>query len=308
VGREFAEAREFKEALKGLLSAAGFDRYKESLVALAEKNGTTRSSRPFCSAHPQTGSPGFTRRRYPYDIRREHRKFRCNNAAELVQFLADNFHGPLRSTLISSTTSKQFKNGAVSRQSPEAISRCCHRHEPASTFLRTRRRNDFRQSAGFPDDCDPFLVARLWYGLCPRSASRRPMRRSLLRTQTFGTARARARAAKHAKRSFFRSAPARAQTFIAERLQEEGWYDDELFTLKSWFQRGLKNADQPIDVGFPPAVVVRGMAEGQPDVAHTFGVAKTTCSSASKRRRNKQRMAEKFPRGVRANQAKGAEV
>ena len=40
----------------------------------------------------------------------------------------------------------------------------------------------------------------------------------------------------------FRTATARAQTFVAERLQEEGWFDGDGFLLTKWF------GDEPVEI------------------------------------------------------------
>src|SRR5262249_23321332 len=95
---------------------------------------------------------------------------------------------------------------------------------------------------------DPFVVARAWYGYSQEALpppGDLPGRSAPIK----------ARLCEHepARMStiIFRSAPALAQTMIAERMQDEGGYDDELFLPEYWFKRTEGYTGDPVKVGGP---------------------------------------------------------
>jgi hypothetical protein len=292
--RDFIESAGFKEALKETLSAAELSAHQPALLKLAEKTDYEKLYK-FCREHPQLArrlhSPPL-----PYDIRREQRKFRCNSAAEFVQFLADNFTVP--SLYVEKLDNEQkFKAGAV-RENPLQRFPVLPPARGVKHTPEDPTQEDFATQA-IPDECDPFLLARTWYGYAqeciPPPHETWPADNAAVRDSS------RERVPGNMQTIIFRSAPARAQTYIAERLQEEGWYDDEPFTLKAWFQRSLNDVDHPIDIGVRRQWSSEAWRKAN-QMWYNFGVA-NHIQISEQEKRSKQRLAEQFQKESNRNQA-----
>lgn len=204
----------------------------------------------FCAAHPH-----LVRRLHtpplPYDLRREYRKFRCATAREVVQFLEDNKNVP--SLFVEK---EQDKDGFLNRARLD---------DPLERFPVLPSRFERLSDGGFkarqmfdeedltaelfvekpvPDEVDAFVVAKAWYGYSQECVpDPAPMPGDVLppkdRTQ---------RRPKHMSIIVFRTGPARAQTYVAERMQVEGWYDSEPFELTEWF-KPASGRDVPVKIG-----------------------------------------------------------
>src|SRR5262249_9075258 len=100
---------------------------------------------------------------------------------------------------------------------------------------------------GEVDDLDAYQVSRAWYGYAQEPLPP-PSRTEPGETQKVED-RLRQRMPGHMATIIFRGAPARAQTYVAERLQEEGWYDDEKFPLTGWFPDEAFAGERVVRVG-----------------------------------------------------------
>jgi hypothetical protein len=211
----------------------------------------------FCKAHPH-----LVRRLHtpplPYDLRREHPKFRCKNAREVVIFLAE--HRNLPSLYIDkeedSTPDKthykqrEFKPNELERfpvlppdRPPLPSTPLLEEWAQDSVGLLFKR----ERKPAVDQDFDPFIVARAWYGYAQEAL---PPPGDLPGVSAPIKDRLREHIPNNMTTIIFRSATPLAQTMIAERLQGEGWYDDELFSLDNWCKRADGYLDrEPIKVG-----------------------------------------------------------
>jgi hypothetical protein len=196
----------------------------------------------FCKAHPQ-----LVRRLHspplPYDLRREYRKFRCGTAQEVIQFLEDNKDVP--SMFVDKTEDpKGWEQGKRKEDELERFPVLPPDRPNAADPDEWTQEKLAAQVV--PDEFDAYTVARAWYSYAQEALPRpgklpgdsEPIRDRL-----------RERLPGHMTTIIFRSAPARAQSYIAERLQEEGWFDSEPFELTGWFKRDPSGIDRPVKVG-----------------------------------------------------------
>lgn len=286
-GSEFT-AEGFRAELESFLqsaAAAQRARYQQLVLSVAEKTDYEKLEQ-FCRAHPQLArrlhSPPL-----PYDIRREQPKFRCASAAELVQFLADNFTVP--SLYVDRLDSEQgFKNGAV-RDNPLERFPVLPPARSGKYLAEDPTADDFAAQA-VPDDADPFLVGRAWYGYaqeCVPPPGEIPGDNAPVRDP------ARERVPRNMQTILFRCAPARTQTFMAERLQEEGWYDDEPFTITGWFQRGPADIDRPAVIGVGRQWSSDAWRKAN-QMWRRFGLDNHLLFEGEQERANKERLAKAF--------------
>ncbi len=195
----------------------------------------------FCKAHPhlvrRLHSPPL-----PYDVRREHRKFRCATAEDVIEFLADNMNVP--SLFVDKEQSaKDFEQR---KHKENDLDRFPVLPEQATEIDPGEWTQAKMVRDAVPDDFDAYQVARAWYTY---SQEPLPPPAAIPGDSEKPTDRVRQRLPRAMSSVIFRTAPARAQTYIAERLQEEGWYDNEPFAITGWFQTGPFSADRPVEVG-----------------------------------------------------------
>src|SRR5262249_2218153 len=93
---------------------------------------------------------------------------------------------------------------------------------------------------------DAYTIARAWYGYAQEAL---PPPGDLPGSSAPIKARLCERIPTNMAQIIFRSAPALAQNHVAERLQEEGWYDGEPFVPQDWFRDAPGYRDKPVKVG-----------------------------------------------------------
>jgi hypothetical protein len=118
-------------------------------------------------------------------------------------------------------------------------------------------RNELTYESRLGDDIDAFAVSRAWYGYAQeplpepgntpgssknirdRSVQRTPRDLMRLKMPKMTTL-------------FFRNYPARAQHYVATRLEEEGWFDDSGWVIPGWFEpeEGKLRDGKPLDGKF----------------------------------------------------------
>jgi hypothetical protein len=82
---------------------------------------------------------------------------------------------------------------------------------------------------------DVFLVCRAWYSYAQQSLPEPNPDPSLEAEETPGFDRRKHRLPKSPALPIFRGYPARAQEYVAETLTEEGWFDEDGWLVRDWF-------------------------------------------------------------------------
>lgn len=98
------------------------------------------------------------------------------------------------------------------------------------------------------ESLDTFLMARSWIEysvepLPPPTYDEKELRELLKKKQQY-------RLPKSMALILFRSYPARCQAYIAEGLEEEGWFDEDGWVVRNWFDRDPALGDSEFRVGF----------------------------------------------------------
>jgi hypothetical protein len=202
----------------------------------------------FCAAHPQ-----LVRRlrigMHRDSVREKKRLFTCERPEDVVQFLQDNYQIPTLWAV------QPLPPGipASSRTWVEKPDRGDVRLEPNGGFpvLPPPHADAFDREAltydkPLHDDTDAFDIAGAWY--CYALEPIPPADKLPGSTQPI-TDPVRQRKNKHMTTLIFRSHPAQARRFHAERLQEEGWYDDEDWDITDWFEASKKHGGLTVKVG-----------------------------------------------------------
>src|SRR5262245_9075638 len=185
----------------------------------------------FCQEHPQL-------------VRRLREKVRCEAPEDIVQFLDENQRVP-----------------SLYEDDPERLRRPWSRDEetalrapgdrfpvlppPSKPDDERLDRNALTSESRLEDYVDAYLVSRAWYSYAveplpePDWSPGRykpiqdPAKQRLPRFTT----------------QLFRNYPARAQSYAATRLEEDGWYDDKGWLITGWFARDQFSDQKPAIVG-----------------------------------------------------------
>ncbi|MBI1916550.1 MAG: hypothetical protein HYS12_17715 [Planctomycetes bacterium] len=203
----------------------------------------------FCVDHPH-----LVRRLHtpplPYDPRREHYKFRCKDAREVIAFLAEHRNLPSlyvdKEEDLKNYEQRNFKPNELERFPllPPVRSNMFDPDEWAQDPVGLLFHGERRPSVD--PAFDPYTVARAWSSYAQEAL---PPPGDLPGSNAPIKDRLRERVPTNMRSIIFRSAPALAQTHIAERLQEEGWYDGEPFVLQDWFKNKDGYKGEPVKVG-----------------------------------------------------------
>jgi hypothetical protein len=240
----------------------------------------------FCKQHPQLArrlhSPPL-----PYDLRREHPKFRCKSAAEVVQFLEDNRDVP--SLFVERLESAQGWEARARKKDP--LDRFpVLPPERGGKFDDRDLTAEYLEDHPAPDEMDGFTVGRFWYGYaqeCLPPPGDVPGNSQPIRD------RGRQRIPRNMATTIFRSGPAVVRKLYAERLQEEGWYDDEPFPLTGWFQRG-GGVDNPVIIGERNRQWSQEAWRETEKAWEKFGLANHLLFADEAQRANKERLMRAF--------------
>jgi hypothetical protein len=188
----------------------------------------------FCKKHPQLA------RRLREGIRREHkreveRQFKCESAKDVVDFLADNFRVPSLWQDRLPSSPGLWKEDADKLLAPTdrfPVLPPEHRAQPHQQPPDGDVLTD-QSSFQLLDEQDVHQVARAWYAFAQEplpAPDDLPGHNKPIENRVYQ------RLPKHMMTLIFRDYPAQAQRFTAERLQEEGWYDDAGWTIPGWFR------------------------------------------------------------------------
>jgi hypothetical protein len=194
----------------------------------------------FCKENPQLI------RRLNSGIQREDSRaitnqFRCQTPESLVQFLADNYKilSPYETPPAAPLGGWVAKEDRLKDEQERFPSL-----PPAVTPGRDPRpgpmfdREALTSNSTLNDSDDAYEVARAWYGYAMEPL---PPPGELPGENTEVKDRLHQRIPNSMTTSIFRQYPARAASYMAERLQQEGWFDDEPWPIPGWFRtRGDK--------------------------------------------------------------------
>lgn len=199
----------------------------------------------FCREHPQLV------RRLREGIRKDTkfeqaRQFSCESVDAVVQYLADNQQIP---SLFEETTAAP-PNGWESKtarlKSPEQrfpiLPPPRRVEKPQVEFLP----GELTYESRLGDEFDAYADARAWYGYSQEPI---PPADYLPGSTQPITDRNRQRKPRNIATLIFRNYPARAQSYIGERLQQEGWFDDTGWRIQGWFDGDNFSDGTPTIIG-----------------------------------------------------------
>lgn len=248
----------------------------------------------FCKKHPQLVH------RLNVGMRRENkadweRQYHCDEAKQAVQFLADNFRVPslYEDVLPSKAGEWQFREDKM-RPENERFPILPPPHTLKNKQVRSYDYDTtLKEYSGMNDDTDIFQVSRAWYGYSQEAlpppdeipASNRPIEDPVHQ-----------RVPKQMATIIFRYFPAQAQRLKAQRLQDEGWFDESGWDIIDWFR---DQGDNFVSDG-KPARVGEGGKWGQNawqethDLYYKFGMDNHLLFTDAAQRENMQKLAEAF--------------
>ncbi len=185
----------------------------------------------FCKDHPQLMrrlNVGMHRG----SRREQRRQFRCERPEDVVQFFADNFHLPSLyedspGAPVNAWQKQPDKLRPVEERYP-VLPPPRKVEPPQHVFDDTALTHD----SPLGDDVDAYTVSHAWYCY---SQEPLPDPSDLPGIPKEITNRARQRKPRYMTLLIFRNYPAQARRYTAERLQEEGWFDEEGWE-PGWFQ------------------------------------------------------------------------
>jgi hypothetical protein len=197
----------------------------------------------FCKKHPQ-----LVRRLNDGMIRdtkfEADRQFKCGTADQVVRFLADNQRvpSPWEDAPIVAVGQWQKRDDDKLRPVEEQFPPLPPRRTPTPPQrLYSDRELVADQVGQLGDDIDAYAMARAWFAYAQEPI---PDPDELPGETKPITDRRLQRRPKQIMTVIFRNYPALAQSNIAERLQQEGWFDSDLFSISGWFPADKFPADK----------------------------------------------------------------
>jgi hypothetical protein len=192
------------------------------------------------------------------NLREKKRLFICNTPEDVVQFLEDNFNVPslYRFTPPPGNQPGSVRNWEASKKDeflpplerfPPLPPPVPERFEGmAPPHPRVFDSEALTFDLPLSDDVDAHAAAHAWYCYSmeplpppgPLPGSSEPI-----------TDRTRQRLNRYMTTLIFRDYPAQAKRFMAERLQQEGWFDEEPWDISVWFDRAGELAGKEVKVG-----------------------------------------------------------
>lgn len=195
----------------------------------------------FCKDHPQLV------RRLREGMHRDNknerkRLFTCESERQVVEFLEDNYMVPgvyRADALVGPADRRAWLPNTVDVALPEL------ERFPALPS-RIAEAGWLTSGSNLPDEADAFLVAGSWFAYSQEPI---PAPGKLPGSTLPITDPARQRRPRNITTLIFRNYPAQARRYHAERLQEEGWYDEEPWDASEWFRESQDLAGRSVKVG-----------------------------------------------------------
>jgi hypothetical protein len=182
----------------------------------------------FCQEHPQL-------------VRRLREKVRCDTPADVVQFLEENYRVPsLYEDVPGAVVSwepKQSKKRRPAERFPIL--------PPVSTGAE-KRTDPLTEESTLGDEVDGFQVARAWYSYAQEALPPVDPDKPGVDGPITDPARQRL---PHYTTILFRNYPPRSQTFAADRLESDGWFDSKGWLVTKWFPKDRFSDGRPAVVG-----------------------------------------------------------
>jgi hypothetical protein len=203
--------------------------YTQDKIGLADEQNTLRSlfqmsgidpleRDPARFYHEESGRPVLDLdqfeqfcQRHPFLVRRLREHLRCNQPEKVVKFLEDNQKIPGRFAERAEAAGGSDQRGTPLLPVTERF--------PVLPGPQNYAPQELTYDSDLTDDIDNYAAARAWYGAAqdPRLAGKK---------RQHGMADV-----------IFESYPARAQRYIGEKLEAEGWFDQTGWEIDDWFLR-----------------------------------------------------------------------
>jgi len=238
---------------------ADFNRFKESnpkdSETLARIDRAQVEFEKFCTEHPMLVrrlQNGLRRDDIPFKDRRTFEQtFICETVDAVIRFLEDSYRLPCLYQDQDMAPPNGWRSLAEMGRDPSKDKRPLSERfptmpPPLTDALGKSRapepqipfdlvRNEFSQDSDLPDDFESNTCARAWFGFAQEPI---PAPSELPGSTKEITNPGVQRRPRNIATLIFRGYPARAQSYIGEKLYQEGWYDDEGYTVRGWFPNG----------------------------------------------------------------------
>jgi hypothetical protein len=193
-----------------------------------DKDGRPRLE-AFCLQHPRTA-------------RRLREKLGCTTPKQMYEFLEDNKKIPsLFGDKVDGEGDELHTRYKLNREKPFPVL------PPPLSHGRQYNPADSESLEELGDDIDAFAAARVWYAYAqeplPEPDDEMPGGSKEI------TDRIHQRLPQHMTTIIFRNYPPRAQSYVGERLEEEGWFDAAGWKLTGWFPGDKFSTGEPSVVG-----------------------------------------------------------
>jgi hypothetical protein len=213
--------------------------YTQSKMGISDENNTLRSLYQMSCIDPQERNPARFRKangeldlgafeefciKHPHLVRRLKEKLSYKTPDDVVDFLEANFKLPSRYEYAALGA-----EGQVARLRP--LSERFPILPPRSEFGGdTELMDEFDRASELGDDTDNYAVSRAWYGYAQDPINNPNIKRKLKYNMA---------------KIIFQGYPGRAQFYIGERRNEEGWFDADGWELTNWFPESASAPDGP---------------------------------------------------------------
>jgi hypothetical protein len=220
--------------------------YTQSKMGISDENNTLRSLFQMSCIDPTERNPARFRQangefdwqafqdfceKHPVLVRRLHDHLGCQNPDDIVEFLAANYKIPGRFEDVTEERSAQGQE--VSRFKPEGdrfpvlpAPRASSR-EQDDEATKYALREEYTNDSPLTDSFESYECARAWYVYSQLPLDYKNRR------------------ARYMAQILFQGYPARAQFYVGERREQEGWFDEDGWVIGKWFPESQSQPDGP---------------------------------------------------------------
>jgi hypothetical protein len=206
----------------------------------------------FCKKHPQLVRRLHSGIQRGDTLRDTQRPFRCTTANSVVQFLKDNYKVvSIYETPPPAAPNQWVRKEEEDRRLPDETERFpVLPPRPGQPERPTPSRSDanaIHSGTDFNDGHDSYALARAWFAY---SMDPVPPPGDLPGENGRVTDRIHQRVPKNMATSIFRQSGPRAASYMADRMEQEGWFDKEPWAIPDWFKERttpfeVKSTDVP---------------------------------------------------------------
>jgi hypothetical protein len=178
----------------------------------------------------------------PRLVRRLREKLGCTTPRQLYEFLEDNKKVPsLFGDRVEGEGDELHTRYKLNREKPFPVL------PPPKSAGRNYDPTVTQSLEELGEDYDAFAAARVWYAYAQEPLP--PPDPEMPGASQEITDRIHQRIPQHMTTVIFRNYPPRAQSYVGERLEEEGWFDDTGWKLPGWFPGDKFSTGDPAVVG-----------------------------------------------------------